>query len=283
MPRRHKPQVLTTVSWCGFNHPMKKYAVILSAFAFLLTTTPASAAEVTKVENGKAWIKKDAGEKFLVGDQVQFMNDNLEPAGTAVIEKISSGGTTMTAQIRSGKVTKGLMLERTGGSSSDKTNEVSAPAADSAKSSYQLTESERKILDIGEISTQRYVIGGVLGTYPLGLGIGHAIQGRYSDKGWIFTAGELGSLVVLFAGIGDCLDDDDTWGDDCDDNSDGLIFLGVAGYLSFRIWEIVDVWAAPREHNRRYFEIKNRMGQNRINGGIIPKDGGALAIAQFSF
>lgn len=62
---------------------------------------------------------------------------------------------------------------------------------DAKKKGIDLTDKDKEILEIGEISTVSYVVGGVLGTYPVGLGIGHAIQGRWSQKGWIFTAGEL--------------------------------------------------------------------------------------------
>lgn len=70
----------------------------------------------------------------------------------------------------------------------------------------QLREGDAvQFLDDGEVSTPRYIIGGILGTYPIGFGIGHAIQGRYSDRGWIFTATEAASLAVVIAGVGECL------------------------------------------------------------------------------
>ena len=59
------------------------------------------------------------------------------------------------------------------------------------KKGINLTEKDQEILEIGEISQTRYIIGGILGTYPIGLGVGHAVQGRWSQMGWIFTAGEL--------------------------------------------------------------------------------------------
>ena len=50
----------------------------------------------------------------------------------------------------------------------------------------------------GRIAVGRYVAGGVVGT-TLGLGIGHAMQGRYwRDYGWAFTAGE---IITLFGTI----------------------------------------------------------------------------------
>ena len=44
------------------------------------------------------------------------------------------------------------------------------------------------------------IAGTIAGTL-LGLGIGHAIQGRYSKRGWIFTVGEVGGLLVTMASV----------------------------------------------------------------------------------
>lgn len=132
-----------------------------------------------------------------------------------------------------------------------------------SKSYQSLTEDERKILVNGEISTARYVIGGVIGTYPVGFGVGHAIQGRYSDKGWIFTAGELGSLVAIYAGLGSCVGSMINR-NDCSESSAGLVFAGVMGFVGFRVWEIIDLWATPPEINRKYYELKRMTG----GGGV---------------
>jgi len=40
----------------------------------------------------------------------------------------------------------------------------------------ELDQSEKDILYNGELGTARYVVGGILGTYPIGLGIGHACR-----------------------------------------------------------------------------------------------------------
>ena len=50
--------------------------------------------------------------------------------------------------------------------------------------------------NIKEVSETNYYLGGVLGVLP-GFGIGHAVQGRWKDKGWIFTAGELTTAIGL--------------------------------------------------------------------------------------
>ena len=126
------------------------------------------------------------------------------------------------------------------------------------KKEIQLTKKDKAILEIGEISTARYITGGVLGTYPLGLGIGHAVQGRWSEDGQVFTWGELGSLAVVVAGAVGCIDEmgdnDDDW--ECSNLEESLIIVGALSFVGLRIWEIVDVWAVPPSHNSKYKSLK---------------------------
>jgi hypothetical protein len=134
------------------------------------------------------------------------------------------------------------------------------------KKGIKLEEEDKEILDEGEISTTRYVIGGVLGTYPIGFGVGHAIQGRWSEQGWIYTAGELGSLGVLIIGAAGCLNDELENGinrkDDCKGFNEAMIITGAIGFIGFRIWEIVDVWAGVPRHNRKYRELKDYINKS---------------------
>ena len=125
------------------------------------------------------------------------------------------------------------------------------------KKDIKLTGKDKEILEIGEISTVRYVTGGILGTYPIGLGIGHAIQGRWSEDGQIFTWGELGFLAVAVTGAIGCIDnveDGDEW--HCSGVESSLIAIGAVGFVGLRIWEIVDVWAVPPSHNSKYKSLK---------------------------
>jgi hypothetical protein len=124
------------------------------------------------------------------------------------------------------------------------------------KKGISLTDNDKEVIEIGEISTTRYIVGGVLGTYPLGLGIGHAVQGRWSQKGWIFTAGELGSLAVAVVGLSGCTGNLLN-GHDCSGINSTLIGVGIVGVIGFRIWEIIDVWAVPPGHNKKFKELKN--------------------------
>lgn len=129
------------------------------------------------------------------------------------------------------------------------------------KKGISLTEQDKRVLEIGEISDTRYIVGGILGTYPIGLGVGHAIQGRWSDKGWIFTAGELGAATVFVIGALGCVSDELNSGlngkDDCKGLNEAMVVTGIVGYIGFRIWEIVDVWSVPPSHNRKVRDLQH--------------------------
>jgi hypothetical protein len=149
-----------------------------------------------------------------------------------------------------------------------------------------LTPEEHELLMDGEISSGAHIGGGVASLF-LGFGTGQAIQGRWSDTGWIFTLGEVASFTAMIAGLyrtfDDCVDEFENTSD-CD-HSDGppLIIVGAIGFTVFHIWEIVDAFAGPAEHNRRVRELKFRMGVPvRVGDRFMPyvnktRDGGATA------
>ncbi len=146
----------------------------------------------------------------------------------------------------------------------------------------ELTERERRTLAIGEITRTEYLAGGILGTWPVGLGIGHAVQGRWRDRGWIFTAGEAGAIAMM-AASGDCtgkiLRNDDN---ECTGPNEVLLLGGLVGYVGFRVWEIADVWGAPWRHRRRLrkLERKIRRADPPVAMDVLPllrPDGGAGA------
>lgn len=143
---------------------------------------------------------------------------------------------------------------------------------------------DRQILERGEISTGRYIVGGILGTYP-GFGIGHAIQGRYGSKGWIFTVGEVASAAVMVAAFSDgCLSGYGNIRDEgCDDNS-GLLIVGIGAFLGFHIWEILDVWIAPPVQNKRYRQLKQaQTSTSSWNAFVTPTSDGGRFVMQLSF
>lgn len=106
-----------------------------------------------------------------------------------------------------------------------------------------------------QVSSGQYYAGGAVGTI-IGYGIGHAIQGRYADMGWVFTLTEVGSVGIVAGGFGWMLSNLPTgvaWKDAkaTDLHKGGLAMMLTGSLLlaGFRIWEIVDVWvgAEPME------------------------------------
>ncbi len=127
------------------------------------------------------------------------------------------------------------------------------------KKKVTLTKKEARVARIGQISSGRQMSGGILGTYPLGLGMGHAIQGRWEDDGKFFTYTQLGALGLMAVSgecVGKLFDKEDN---DCGGPQEVLLLSGLVSYIGLRIWEIYDVWTAPAKQNRRYNYLRERL------------------------
>lgn len=148
----------------------------------------------------------------------------------------------------------------------------------------QVTPDEYKMLMRGEYTAGEIVGGGLLGTF-WGLGLGHAVQGRWSDKGWMFTFGELGSFAMLTYGLVRCLEEDyyyDDYRNDGGCDTAGLyLAAGAIGYAVFRIWEAIDVWHGPVVHNQKLRELRWRTGYGAPRWSVFAApakgDGGGIA------
>lgn len=97
------------------------------------------------------------------------------------------------------------------------------------------------------IGETRYVIGGLAGTF-VGLGSGHAIQGRWlGDDGYALTLAELATLGVIATakptytctGVAPALK--------CTDSYPDYITAAAILFLAVRVYEIIDVWS-PSTH-----------------------------------
>ena len=109
-------------------------------------------------------------------------------------------------------------------------------------------ESEAAVSSKPEISTGKYITGGILGS-AIGFGIGHAVQGRYGSKGWIFTAGDTAGALFLSTGFVGCWTHKNDNGDyACTSSDTSTLAVGYALSVGFHVWEIVDVWtgATPK-------------------------------------
>ena len=128
----------------------------------------------------------------------------------------------------------------------------------------QLTLDEQYLLQRGYISDGEHIGGGIVSVF-FGWGIGQAVQGRWSEKGYIFTLGEGASLAVLIWGVVRLARAEDRCFDDptCRSSSDegvGMVLAGMAGLTVFRVWEIYDAFAGPAEHNRKLRALQMRLG-----------------------
>jgi hypothetical protein len=90
------------------------------------------------------------------------------------------------------------------------------------------------------VPTGKYITGGVLAS-TVGLGIGHAVEGRYADKGWIFTATEATGIAMMVAGCSERKDRNDDGVKEC--NNNGLVVAGAVVAIGFHVWEIIDAWS----------------------------------------
>lgn len=121
------------------------------------------------------------------------------------------------------------------------------------------------------VSKGRYITGGILGS-TFGFGIGHGIQGRYAEKGWIFTAGEVAGLAILTPAATQCAQDNQNNSNkDCTPAQKSIITGGYLILLGFHIWEIVDVWtgATPVE--------------DKVSAFILPVPGATTAGLVYRF
>jgi hypothetical protein len=148
---------------------------------------------------------------------------------------------------------------------------VSSPApAAPVQLRLQLSEDEQELLASGEISTGAHIGGGVAALF-LGFGIGHAVQGRWGDRGWIFTLGETASIGVMIYGVtraASCVSDE--LGGGCGSSGLGLIAGGAIALTGFHLWETIDAFVAPAGHNRRVRALQARTGLRSAASSILP-------------
>jgi hypothetical protein len=138
----------------------------------------------------------------------------------------------------------------------------------------ELTEEERLMIKSRAPTKETYIIGGIIGTYP-GFGLGHAIQGRWRDRGWIYTLGETAGVLVAGAGLINCFGDT-AENDDCDRSA---IKVGMGTYIGFKLVEIYDVWVGGARHRERYDRLRGRIEKTSSWSPLLKSQGGGLAFA----
>ncbi len=123
----------------------------------------------------------------------------------------------------------------------------------------ELSARELRVLEVGVVPRTNYVVGGVVGTWPVGLGTGHMVQGRWYDTGWKFTVSQLGAIGMMLASgtcVGKVFRNDDN---DCTGPHEVLMLSGLFAFTGLRLWEIYDVWAVPPRQNARHRKLEERI------------------------
>lgn len=129
----------------------------------------------------------------------------------------------------------------------------------------QLSVEDKALLRQGEISYSQLRAGGFLGTF-IGFGSGHIPYEMYRSRGWIFTVGETGALLLAIlgaSGINNECTEFSNGRKTCDDVSGSRFALaaGVLGFIGLRIWETIDVWTIPSARNYEIRRIRQKMGR----------------------
>jgi hypothetical protein len=154
---------------------------------------------------------------------------------------------------------------------------------------YQLTLDEQYLLERGYISDGAHIGGGLISLF-FGWGIGQAVQGRWSEKGYIFTLGEAASVgLIIWGAVG--LGSESCFDCSQPNNHEGtygvMLAGGVIGILVFRVWEVIDAFAGPADHNRRLTQLRMRLGMpvpayTKLTPYVVPSRDGGGAVAGLS-
>ena len=131
------------------------------------------------------------------------------------------------------------------------------------------------------ISNGQYMAGGMLSIFT-GWGIGHAVQGRWLEKGWIFTAGGIllngGLFYFLYSAFDDISNvakaateeqavDENSLKSEVEDSvvnlAAGVIVFSIAS-LGLKVWEIADAWMLPSHYkvSKSPFELSPLYSMN---------------------
>ena len=151
------------------------------------------------------------------------------------------------------------------------------------------TPEEQELLASGYIGDGTMIGGGVLALW-LGFGVGQGVEGRWHDTGWIFTLGESAALVGVIAGAIGTVNNCDFNGQCSNNNGSVTLLVGSALALGgLRIWEVVDAFIGPGEHNEQVRALRRRYGY-RDYARVAPyvsrpqaSDGGGTAGLSFRF
>lgn len=147
-----------------------------------------------------------------------------------------------------------------------------APLEPSPSPSYESSTRPESLVDQGPrtVTVGNFFLSLGLGS-TLGLGLGHAIQGRYGEEGGFFTISELGSLIVIGAGLLECSSPGDYLFFKSPDFTPSeqagcrLIKAGSLTFVGIRIFEVLDLLQGLPVWIRDSTQVSLVPGLNRIS------------------
>jgi MFS family permease len=148
----------------------------------------------------------------------------------------------------------------------------------------QVAAHDRDIIEHGDIATGR-VIGATLAAGFVGYGAGQAIEGRYGERGWMFTVADTASGSILLVGLMGAVSSCDGEPRCHHDLAVGLAIGGAAVFLGSRAWQVVDAALAPAAQNARYrAAVARNPGyvEAKVLPYLVPSAAGQGAVAGVS-
>ena len=126
--------------------------------------------------------------------------------------------------------------------------------------SLDLFQSNTKATPV-TITQSQYIVSGI-SELIVGFGVGHAMQGRYFNRGWFFTAAPI-LVYAVGMGISSLIGKGDV--------SQGVVRVSLSLVTALRIWGIVDVWMLPnhyrvkKDRNPKFFSNKDFISLDVLN------------------
>jgi hypothetical protein len=152
----------------------------------------------------------------------------------------------------------------------------------------QLTLDEQYLLERGYISDGQQV-GGTIVAFMFGFGLGHAVQGRFMERGYLFAIGDAVTGFIFINGFVKLMYCFEGCSEAQENNAVNWLIVGALSAGVVRTWEIVDAAVGPSTHNRKLRALHMRLGMQqpmytRLSPYLGPtRDGGGVAGVSLRF
>jgi hypothetical protein len=150
----------------------------------------------------------------------------------------------------------------------------------------QLTLDEQFLLERGYITDGQH-IGGTLVSVFFGFGVGHAIQGRFGERGYMFAIGDAVGGAIFMTGVVKLFTCFEGCSDSRVDNAMNWLIVGALTTTVVRTWEVIDAATGPPAHNRKLRALHMRLGMpvpmyTRMSPYLAPARDGDGAVGGLS-